>query len=183
MALGNLLGAAMPRGAPSDLATWKLVAWWQRAAGRPLSDHVWPARLERGLLTLSADSSTWANEVSFVRETLLAKLAADLPQLNVKRLRTVVGLARPELAGPAPAPAPPAAPPAPHVPLPRDLSVALSQIGDERLRSAIARAARTALAAYEPPPQPAVEPAQEQAQPQPQQQPQPPARPGARKKR
>lgn len=149
--MASLVGVAMPRGAPPDLATWKLMTWWRAYAGRPLADHVWPSRIERGVLTLAADSSAWASEIAFMRETLVKKLAEELPALKVRSVRTMVSLARDR---PAIADDPPPAPSSRkmRVPsaegLPRELAVALSRVENDALRTVIARAARISLATY-----------------------------------
>lgn len=147
--MASLVGAAMPRGAPPDLATWKLVKWWQGFAGRPLADHVWPSRIERGVLTLGADSSAWASEIAFMRETIVKRLAEELPALKIRSVRTTLGAQRDRpvfVADPSVEPSSrkmriPAA-----KGLPRALAVALSRIEDEGLRTVIARAARVSLA-------------------------------------
>ncbi|MCC7535571.1 MAG: DUF721 domain-containing protein [Deltaproteobacteria bacterium] len=152
VSMASIVGAAMPKGAPPDLATWKLVSWWRGFAGRPLADHVWPARIERGVLTLAADSSAWASEIAFMRETIVAKLAEEMPATKLRSVRTIVATARERpvegerdaAAAEAPASRKMKMPSAKG--LPRELAVALSRVEDTALRNVIARAARVSLA-------------------------------------
>jgi predicted nucleic acid-binding Zn ribbon protein len=123
---------------------------WTAAVGARIADRAKPMTLERGVLTVKFATSVWANELSLLQESLVARLRNA--GVEVKELRYRVGEIEP-----------PARPPErrgtravpPPAPLPRELAVLLSRVEDRDLKEAIALAARANLAWQEnndPPP-------------------------------
>ncbi len=87
--LGDILNAALARVAGSDEG--RAYRAWARAAGGDVVAVTRPRRLSRGVLTVECESSTWANELTYLSAVILARLQADDPQTPVKSLRFVVG--------------------------------------------------------------------------------------------
>ena len=87
--LGDILNAALARVAGSDEG--RAYRAWARAAGDEVVAVTRPRRLSRGVLTVECESSTWANELTYLSSVILARLRADDPQTPVRDLRFVVG--------------------------------------------------------------------------------------------
>lgn len=141
LALGRLLPDVYPRAEPEDIAAMRAFGWWSRVVPERVARNARPVRYARGVLTVHAATSAWAQELDFARETLLASVRRRLPE--VRKLRIVVGPL------PAIAPrhrgAPPPAPVQPLERLPDPVARALASVHDDGLRAAIAQAAATAL--------------------------------------
>jgi predicted nucleic acid-binding Zn ribbon protein len=60
---------------------------WETLAGAVLAQHVQPVELEKGVLTLEADSSVWRQQVSFMKQELLQKLRDHFKDNLVRSLR------------------------------------------------------------------------------------------------
>ncbi|MFI5399756.1 MAG: DciA family protein [SAR324 cluster bacterium] len=109
---------------------------WAALVGPGLAERSWPARLQRGLLWVTAPDSSWAYQLQFLKRELLGSLQAGLPGCPVTDLRFKVGTI------PAP-PLPAATPnvePAPEPEAVSGLARAASSISDPALRSAFVRA-------------------------------------------
>jgi predicted nucleic acid-binding Zn ribbon protein len=87
--LGDILSAALGRVAGSDEG--RAYTAWARAAGADVAAVTRPRRLSRGVLTVECESSTWANELTYLTPVILERLRADDPATPVKGLRFVVG--------------------------------------------------------------------------------------------
>jgi predicted nucleic acid-binding Zn ribbon protein len=64
---------------------------WREAAGELLARQSRPGQVRRGVLEISVGNSTLAQEMSFHKPALLAKLAALVPDENIRDLRFRVG--------------------------------------------------------------------------------------------
>jgi hypothetical protein len=114
---------------------------WREAVGGRIADRAEPIALVAGVLTIRAATSVWANELSMLSTTLLARL--NERKVAVKELRFRVGpiesaLRPPERRASRAVP-PPAA-------IPADLARELGRVGDDELRRDIANAASRSLA-------------------------------------
>jgi predicted nucleic acid-binding Zn ribbon protein len=114
---------------------------WREAVGGRIADRAEPISLVSGVLTIRAATSVWANELSMLSTTLIARL--DDRKVAVKELRFRVGPIQSALRPPerrvsqaVPSPAP----------IPADLARELGKVEDEELRRAIAHAASRSLA-------------------------------------
>ena len=87
--LGDILSGALSRVAGSDEG--RAYRAWTRAAGRDVVAVTRPRRLARGVLTVECESSTWANELTYLAPTILERLRTDDPDTPVAGLRFVVG--------------------------------------------------------------------------------------------
>lgn len=121
LALGTVLDVAgehkrSPYPPPIDLVVWA------RLAGAAIARRSEPYTLRDGVLTVQVTSSAWAQELSFLHDSLLAKLSAA--GFAVRQLRFRVG--------PMPGKEPP--PPRPPVvkpkPTPANVAAVLRQIED-----------------------------------------------------
>jgi hypothetical protein len=113
---------------------------WECAVGTKIARRARPTRLERGVLYVRTTSSTWAQELSLLADTIVQKLRER--GIEVKTLRFHVGTVEP-LKRPAwrtetrLAPEPAA--------LPAEVRASLAVVTDAGLRDAIATAAAVSL--------------------------------------
>lgn len=115
---------------------------WRDAVGDRIARHARPGRLNRGVLTVHASSSVWAQELSLLSHELTARLKAK--GIEVQTLRFAVTVSAGTADGP-----PPAAPPrrqSPVTRLPEPLRAQLANVDDPELRRVIAEAASESLA-------------------------------------
>ena len=124
-------GAALPR------AEWTSIVG-PRIAGRTRVGRLW-----KGVLTIKVASSSWSNELSFLKPDLLRKLQRaghDVIDLRFS-VDKIDSNQLPQRRGPRVA-----SPPAPQdATLPEDLIRKLEKVDDPNLRAAIAEAARQSL--------------------------------------
>jgi hypothetical protein len=114
--------------------------------GAAAAAHSTPLRRTRaGVLTVACSDAAWAHELRMRGHELLPRLAEACPGAEVAGLRFVVAdhVAREE----TPAAAPPPVPPAPTEAQRAAARAAAADLGDERLRDLIARAAAASAAA------------------------------------
>lgn len=114
---------------------------WREVVGLRIADRARPVSLDRGVLTLRAASSTWANELSLLAPTIIERL--NERHIAVDSIRFRVGAVDPPPRPPERRVSRAVPPPAP---LPRDLADQLRRVADDELREAIALAASSNLA-------------------------------------
>jgi hypothetical protein len=90
---------------------------WAALVGPGLAERTWPARLQRGLLWVTAPDSSWAYQLQFLKAELLGSLRTGMPNCPVTDLRFKVGALPASVAAAAHA-GPPAAPPRSDAPPP-----------------------------------------------------------------
>jgi hypothetical protein len=114
---------------------------WHDAVGDRIARRARPMRLERGVLTVRAATAVWAQELSFLAPTIVARLSAL--GLEVESLRFRVGPIDPvdRPLRPAPVKVIPA-----RRPLPHELDRHIAGVADPALRETIAHAAAANLA-------------------------------------
>jgi hypothetical protein len=88
-AIGGILGK---HGIARELREHRILARWNDIVGETLADRTFPDGLERGVLWVRVKNSSWLHQLSFVKDDLLAKIAAELgnPPL-VHELRFHIG--------------------------------------------------------------------------------------------
>jgi predicted nucleic acid-binding Zn ribbon protein len=59
---------------------------WETVVGQDIAVHCTPLNFEDGVLTVTADSSTWATQVRLLAPTLLRKLAEEVGEGTVRRI-------------------------------------------------------------------------------------------------
>ena len=142
---GPLRGALRGVGVPDAGALAEVTRAWPATVGDAIARAAWPHRIGRdGTLLVATTSSTWAFELGMLGDEILAKLAAAVGTGAPTGIRFA----------PGPVPAPPAPPASEAAPQPpavdaetRALAAELTAgMGDEELRSTIARAAAASLA-------------------------------------
>jgi len=123
------------------VAAQRAFGWWARSVPERVARNVRPVRLARGVLTLHAATSVWAQEIDLARDALLRALRRSSP--TVRELRVQVGPlpdAPPRFRPPRPPP-----PVTPLAKLPEELARALSGVPDDRLRDVIEAAAAVSI--------------------------------------
>ena len=74
-AIGGILGK---HGIARELREHRILARWREIVGETLADRTFPDGLERGVLWVRVKNSSWLHQLSFVKDDLLAKIAAEL---------------------------------------------------------------------------------------------------------
>lgn len=59
---------------------------WEAIVGSEVARHVQPVSLDRGILTLKADSSVWRQQISFLKPQLLDRISVEFSQHKVQDL-------------------------------------------------------------------------------------------------
>jgi len=71
------------------LATLQL--HWAELVGPGFAGRTWPTRLQQGQLWITAPDSSWAYQLQFLKQELLAAIRTGLPAFPVRDLRFKVG--------------------------------------------------------------------------------------------
>jgi hypothetical protein len=122
-----------------------LVGRWQELVGEQIARNAWPARVGRdGTLHVNTSSSSWAFELTQLRETIIERIRAELGSVSPTALRFAPG-PLPEPGSPDPKTLTPP-PPLPSEEQRAQAAEAASAIEDPELRALVARAAAASLA-------------------------------------
>jgi predicted nucleic acid-binding Zn ribbon protein len=62
---------------------------WREAVGHSIAERAWPVSERGGVLTVSCESSVWAQELDLMSEPILERLNERLGQGHILRLRCV----------------------------------------------------------------------------------------------
>lgn len=84
----GVLGTGPLRG---GVALGRLARSWDRVAGERLAARSSPARLDRGALVVSAESSSWAAQATFLADEIRRRANEILGSEEVVSVRVVVG--------------------------------------------------------------------------------------------
>jgi hypothetical protein len=116
---------------------------WERLVGERISRRTRVGTVRQGTLTIYAATASWANELTFLTDDILARLEPTGLGVNKLRFRVKeLGPPQPGFGARRKAPAPP-----PRAPLPAALIERLEKVDDPELRQAIAEAASLAFGA------------------------------------
>lgn len=74
------------RGWSEPVAVGGVLGRWEAVVGADVAAHCTPLNFADGVLTVTADSSTWATQVRLLVPTLLRKLADEVGEGTVKRI-------------------------------------------------------------------------------------------------
>ena len=74
------------RGWSETVAIGGVLGRWEAVVGADIAAHCTPLSFAEGVLTVTADSSTWAAQVRLLAPTLLRKLADEVGEGTVKRI-------------------------------------------------------------------------------------------------
>lgn len=66
---------------------------WDDAVGAQIAGHVRPVRLDNATLLVEADTATWATQVKFLSDTIIARLR-DEARVEIDRVEVRVASAR-----------------------------------------------------------------------------------------
>jgi hypothetical protein len=145
--IGDEIQRELARGGSRDaIPLASVTAIWPEAVGDAVARNAWPLRLARdGTLHVAVASATWANELSLLRDEILAALRVRLGAESPPTIRFAVGPI-PESERPLepPGQAPPRTLEVPPE-VEREANAAAAKIGDPELRELVARAARASL--------------------------------------
>lgn len=143
-AMDDLVRRVYP--APEQMPAVRVFRWWYRAVPERVAERARPVRLRGGVLVVHVASSTWAHELSFLKEDLVRRCQRAAPEAKLRDIRFKVAELPPR--PPRPERREPAAPIASNevARLPEELARALARIGNDHVREAVARAASTSLA-------------------------------------
>ena len=83
------LGLARNRGWSTKVAEGSVFGQWETVVGEQIAEHVTPASLTDGVLTIEAESTAWATQLRMVQAQVLAKIAAAVGDGVVTSLRIV----------------------------------------------------------------------------------------------
>ncbi|WP_240322674.1 DUF721 domain-containing protein [Austwickia chelonae] len=84
--LGRLLSE---RGWQVEVAVGSVISRWPAVVGPEVAQHVAPESFEDGVLTVRADSTSWATNLRYMVPLLLERLAVDVGEGKVTDLRIV----------------------------------------------------------------------------------------------
>ncbi len=141
-ALSKLVKKVYP--APEQFEEARVIAWWARAVPARVLKNARPVRMRHGMLYVNVSSASWAQELTYLADDLIARVRAFAPDAGVRGMRFSVG----------PLPPVPVVPKDPlkrrRVPiklavLPDDLGRALATVADDELRDLLAEVATTSL--------------------------------------
>lgn len=77
----------------------RAVLLWPEAVGQVVSRHTLAETVERGILFVRVDSSSWAQQLSFLKQNLLARLNQDIGEPVILDIRFRTGSLLPTRAG------------------------------------------------------------------------------------
>jgi len=145
--IGREVERELGRGGSRDaIPLTALTAAWPEVVGDAVARNAWPLRIARdGTLHVATASATWAQELGFLSDEILARLRARLGADAPTKVKCAVGPV--PAAGRAhedvPEPLPAAADMPPEVR--SEAAAVASAISDPELREVVARAARASL--------------------------------------
>ena len=74
-----------------DTVLGEIQRTWPDAVGAAIAQHAKPAAERAGVLTLSCESSVWAQELDLMSESILEQVNGVLRSGHITRLRCVAG--------------------------------------------------------------------------------------------
>lgn len=90
----NLKDLLDTRGWNVDVAAGSVMGRWNELVGRDVSQHAQPVTFEAGVLTVRAESTAWATQLTLLSSTLISRIEAGVGPGVVSELR-IVGPAAP----------------------------------------------------------------------------------------
>jgi hypothetical protein len=91
-AVSDLLGAVL-RGTPVEkrLHEGRIWQFWEQAVGSRIASHAVPAAFRDGTLTLTVDSAPWMQQLTYLKQELIAKLNGELGEELVSEIYMKAG--------------------------------------------------------------------------------------------
>src|SRR5262245_15182600 len=90
-AIRDLLARVYPSRGPAELKAIRAFGFWDRVLPSRVTQNARPVRLKEGVLHVHVTTSTWAQELSLLRDQLLGRLRAGVPELGIRDLHVRVG--------------------------------------------------------------------------------------------
>ncbi|MCK9522419.1 MAG: DUF721 domain-containing protein [Proteobacteria bacterium] len=116
---------------------------WTHIAGEQLAQRTFPLKLQKGLLFVGVSSSTWMQQISFLRDELLQRIAQEVGPGVVTEIRLMLDSV-PRRPAASPPPQERATPSAPddidEASIPEDIQQMVAHIDNAELAQALARA-------------------------------------------
>ncbi len=75
---------------PDLLATIKVKTAWKRALGEAAAENAQPIRVNKGVLTVRAKDSVWANQLAMMKDEMRRKLL-DAASVDIEDIRFFSG--------------------------------------------------------------------------------------------
>jgi hypothetical protein len=90
-----LLGSVL-RGTPAEKRLHEGRIWqvWEQAVGSRIALHAVPSAFREGVLTLTVDSAPWMQQLSYLKQELIAKVNGELAEEMVKEIYLKAGPVR-----------------------------------------------------------------------------------------
>jgi len=90
--LGDVLSSLLKnRGWDKIVRERRIFEIWDEAVGGPIARNAQPDRIERGVLIVRVRSSSWAQEMTYMKERVIARLNEKLPRPLVTDMRFIQG--------------------------------------------------------------------------------------------
>lgn len=90
-AFAVLVRALRQEGLTEQASRLEVLSVWARAVGPKIASRTTPHAFRRGCLWVQAATPTWQNELTFLREAIVAKVNAQLSQPRVTSLKVTSG--------------------------------------------------------------------------------------------
>jgi hypothetical protein len=128
--VADVLGTVLKRVDPDQqMHAYRIWTFWNDEVGAGIAQRAQPTRFRNGILFVTVATHSWMQELQFMKEEIRARLNTRLDANLVRDMFFVVG----QVGTPAPAQA------ATVVPLPSGEPIALPQIDDPELATAMTR--------------------------------------------
>jgi predicted nucleic acid-binding Zn ribbon protein len=103
--LGDVLSSILKnRGWETIIRERKVFGIWEEAVGGPIARNAQPDRIERGVLIVRVRSSSWAQELTYMKDRIITRLNERLNRPLVTDMRFIQGtIDAPEKKAEAPA--------------------------------------------------------------------------------
>lgn len=72
-----------------QLARADIVRTWEEVAGAETAQHTRPVALDKGMLTVRADSTAWAKQLQLMRAQILSEIIRRFPEAGVDAIRFI----------------------------------------------------------------------------------------------
>jgi predicted nucleic acid-binding Zn ribbon protein len=64
-----------------------ILAIWARVVGEEIAARTKPLRIDRGVLYVHVDHGAWMQELHFMEKEIIARIKAQAPDIDLKRIR------------------------------------------------------------------------------------------------
>jgi len=90
--LGDVLSSILKnRGWDTIIRERRVFEVWEDAVGGPIARNAQPDRIERGVLIVRVRNSSWSQEMTYMKDRIIARLNEKLPRQMVTDMRFIQG--------------------------------------------------------------------------------------------